>query len=928
VLTSLVLRLVAVGFSLSLVFAAGCGGGGGGSDAGSGGDAAAFNATFSVASANVSGVEGSAQPLHLTATINNASGSDLYLVVDYDTAVVLDVQGKVSGNSLDLTVTLRGDATVGTHASELVLHACLDEACTKEPAGSPVRLPLQYVVKPNIQVPATLALSRTGSETAPTRALTVVVPAEAGTLVMSVANSRPDAVAVTFDGNQLSVQTRQVAAGSYPAKVTLSSLSDPRYTRTIDIQYTVLAPAGGEHALSVADPARTIVVEQGRGSVQRLVVMRPTWSSDFDPPTIDDPNHIMTLVDLGNDQYDARLDSTGLAVGLSPSATIVFSAGPTGGRSVVRLTLSVTAAFYPDAAPTRLLTVTSTLADLDWTSRVLTFDGVAANWSAVSQSPWVHLQRANGRTGVDALQFTVDPAALSSTDPLIFPVQLSIDRPGIAPWTNVFSLTDNIPKLQHASPTTLVASSGRIYVNGLLTSDGGGLLFFNRLKVTGATLVGAHLVADTRMVGDVVVLAVDLTDLTPGATATISVDNPIVPTQVQVRGQAPLRAAAAYQALSFAPYRPAQFAPGSKVLYFSAPGKAFRWAFDGSGWALTQSSVAGLIDVAPAPDEATLYASDPTHTIALDPVTLIPRSIGLLQDPQLSANVFDTNAAPGARALAFSADGRAIGSLSSSGNAGSHVAGWICDKLDLSNRIETAPQPCDPGTRPSSVLDTPTGFGLLRSANGHFIAALGSKGERGIYQPETRAWVMAPNVASGLSLIAANDAGTRLVRSDGMLLGLNDVQLGSLGSAVPFTHVASGYGISSGGRFGFVYGYRLAGSGSAQTASDPTLWVIDMNLAGSAGVGAAPLIATIALPQAVGCTGALASGETCQHTASISIAPGDGTAFILGPRGVVAVPLPTAVTSAVATSAVLPGVRPNSSRPTRWTPAASSSLLR
>jgi hypothetical protein len=63
-------------------------------------------------------------------------------------------------------------------------------------------------------------------------------------------------------------------------------------------------------------------------------------------------------------------------------------------------------------------------------------------------------------------------------------------------------------------------------------------------------------------------------------------------------------------------------------------------------------------------------------------------------------------------------------------------------------------------------------------------------------------------------------------------------------------------------------------------------------------VSASPIVSALPLPSAVGCTAAFASGETCQHVASVSVAPGDGTAFVVGPRGVAAVGLPTSVTSA------------------------------
>jgi hypothetical protein len=69
----------------------------------------------------------------------------------------------------------------------------------------------------------------------------------------------------------------------------------------------------------------------------------------------------------------------------------------------------------------------------------------------------------------------------------------------------------------------------------------------------------------------------------------------------------------------------------------------------------------------------------------------------------------------------------------------------------------------------------------------------------------------------------------------------------------------------------------------------------------------------------VGCTSTtLATGETCQHTASITLAPGSDSAFVLGPRGVAAVALPAGVAVMTAASAhpvASEQLRPMSDRP-------------
>ena len=882
-----------------LFVVAGCGGGGGGAD----GDTPRFDATFDHPSLSVTGVEGTPEAANIVATLSytgGAPGDKLYLEAEADQAVVLDIKGGTSGNVLSATITLRGDLAPGNYSTVFKLHACVDQACTTEVAGSPVSLPIVYKLVPNLQVQQDLALSRSGDEAAPGVTLPVTIPAEAGTVTMQAQNGRPDAIGLSFDGSAVQVQTSQVPAGSYSAKVTLQSTSDVRYSRTIDIAYTVAPPPGGERPLAVADGPRYLYLQQGTKSVQHVLVQRPTWTSAWDAPRIvGDANHILSLVDLGDGTYDATFDAAGLAPG-QYEAAIVFSAGSTGGTAFVTFSVSVSSSFYFGGDMSRTLNATSTAADLAWTGSVLTFDGVPARWTATSPSPLLHVVRSSGTTGVDALELAIDPAALHLIDwGLALPLEVGIDRPGVLPIAFQFSLYNNIPALGRISPATLVGSAGRVYIEGALRVFEANPMQGGHLHVSGATLDNAQLIADTRYLGELNVLAIDLSGATPGQPVTISVDSPLLPTQLQVQVLAPARSTAAYQALAFGSYRAPQFAPGLDALYFAGNETVHRWAHGSSGWTMTQTALPGLIDAAPSPDAATLYAIDAARVIALDPVTLAQRSTGLLFSDFGEQPAFDAQAAAGLRAFAFSADGRAVGSVKSLASPSSRGVDIICagegGRLPLP--LTGGPTLCDPGGR-FGASDDSTGAALIRSANGHVVVAVLPGGARRIYRASDRFWVDAPKLPQGLQLAAVSDTGKRFVRSDGMLLDGNDNQLGNLASVVPFTHVGGGFGLSSGGRFGVIYGYRINGTGDAQRATDATIWVVDLNDVASAGVSSAPVVATIAMPDAVGCTGVLTTGEACQHTASILIAPGDGTAFVLGPRGVASIPLPVSVTAA------------------------------
>ena len=889
-----------------------CGGGGGGGSASGvqGNVPGGFSAQFTPASLAATELEGLVpQGIAIQAQLNHSGLGDLAIFVSYDDSIVSDVSGFLDNGTLSGTVILRGDLPPGTYDTEIRISACLDEACAQEAQGSPARVPLRFVVKPNVQVQRQLQLGRTGAEAAPAASLPVTVPAEAGALTLQVSAGRPDAMAISFDGSQLRVQTAQLPAGIYTATATLQSASDPRYARSVDIRYTVNPPAGGEVALSISPTDNNVFLPQAGRETRQLLVTRPSWTDAWDGPSLFDDQHLLALTDRGAGRYDLTFDAANLPTG-SYSPTVCFSAGPTGGTACQSFTVSVGAAFYLDTRGPDF-DAASTAADLQWTHTIVTADGVTNRWTAVSKSPYLRVLQGSGRTGIDPLQVALDPAALQlPVTGYSLPIEVSIDRAGTLPDTFFLEASNGIPTLQRRSPAVLVGTAGRVYLEGT-GIDSVGSVLPAWLQVSGAAVGRVQVLSDTRFLGSVSVLALDLSGAVPGQPVTVRVNSALKPTQVQFAVQSPLRAPPAFQALPFGAYRPLQYAPGLDAAFFSSDGVAYRWRRTGATWTLAQSAQPGLIDVALGGDEQNLFAIDAGQIVALDPLTFARRSAGAFTDDFQRASGFDSAAPPGMRALAFAADGRSMASLIAefAGTTG-RGAGLVCSWAPFGDTtlplLTSAPTSCDPGQRLRDI-GSATGSGMARSANGGAVVAVDADGVISIYDTALRQWASGGfsvlRLAAGQTAAAVNDAGTRILAGDGALYDPFGLRFGSLASVVPSTHLASGYGLTSDGRYGLVYGVRLTGAGTAQRAADATLWVVDLtNVAPPSGVATAPVVATIALPSAVGCTAAPVAGETCLHTASVTVAPGDGTAFVLGPRGVLAVPLP----AAVATAALVP----------------------
>jgi hypothetical protein len=889
-----------LGAGALLAVLAACGGGGGGSSGEATASAAAgpgtFTASFTPAAIDVSTVEGNSANTPFSAALSYTGNTGLYLVAEGDDAVLLAIEGQVNGSTLQATLRLRGDLAAGAHPSTLRLHACIDTDCKTEVAGSPVSLPIRYEVKPNLQVQQQVRLHRAGSEPAPSVTLPVTVPADAGTVTMR-SSGPTDVFEASFDGSAVRIGTRQVKAGDYTLTLTLQGSADARYVRTVEVRYTVDPPAGGERTFSAEPSGLSLFMQQGTSQTRRITVVRPSWTDSWDAPQLAGPDGMLALRDLGGDQYELTIDTRSLAIG-HYSGSVRFSAGVTGGTQFMTLDLTVVAAFYPAATPNLVLNASSTPADLNFSTAIVTADGVRARWSAVSNAPWVRVLRASGQTGVDALELQIDPPGVGALEQVVSTsVDLSIDRPGVAPLSMPVAVGNNLPNLQRG-PAVLVGDKGRLYIEGVV-GNGAGVLKAGVLQVDGARLRSAQLLADPRMVGDFSVLAVDVDGAVAGQPITVRAQSPLATSTVSVAVEAPTRVPQAYLALPYGAYRPPQYAPGRDALYFAGPETVYRWAHSASAWGLTQASVPGVGDIAVRPDEQRVYAVGGTAIRGLDPQSLAVLETGAFAKDYASvAGGFDALAPTALRGLVYAADQRAIASIvwGDSGMRTRRGAYWIgsVSTNRLLAELTASPGQLDPGSGYAPGEPVQLGAGLIASANAQTVVATYPSGYLSVYQPVRRVWVAGPTVPAGVTIAAVSDSGERMVRSDGVLLGAG-VEIGSLASVVPFTHLAGGFGLTQDGRYGLVYGYRIATETGGERAREATLWVVDVSRAPTTPIGASTLVAALPLADAVGCTGALTTGESCRHRASVTAAPGGGSAFVLGPRGVIAVPMPAGV---------------------------------
>lgn len=878
--------------ALCAFFLGGCGGGGGG------GGQTPLAITFLPESVNLTGVV--RNPLEATAlaTIRYTPGTLLYLAVEAQGGLIADVKGEPSGaDGIALAITFNA-LPEGVHTDELRLHACLDEACTRE-AGPPGRLPIRVQMLPNLSGPARIELQRSGREPAPRVSVPLTIPASAGEVELSVESAHPSRFVATLSGSTLDVQTRQEQAGRYEGMLRLSSRSDPQYFLAIPIDYTVLAPPGGEQPMTVSPSVIEVQLNQGEVQTRRIKVTRATWTDALDPPVITS-DALATVRAVGNDEYELTFDARNVSPG-SWYSHVVFSAGPTGNAAVAALRVQVDSPLRLNSPLQWLLDASSTAADLRLSTPVLTPDGAAVRWFAGSRTDWMRVLTSSGITGVDALQLEIDASALPRL-PFVqtATLELRLDRAGTQPMLVEIPLANYIPRIDAASRSVLGGTRGRIYLQGLVPALYGDLTSSARLRVEGARLVQASLAADPRFVGTLAALQVDVDQAVPGTDITLRIDSPLMPTRAVVRVEPVTKVPVGYAALPLDSYRPASHAPGRRTVLFAGRDRVHAWRHDATGWTLSGATLPGLIDIAPEPNEARWVAlSGPGTVVALDPVSLTELGRSSLARYSAADSAFDALAPAGTHALAFAADLRAFGSKKSVDPSFERFGiAWLAgfdQPLDL---LDT-PGWSDPGTSLWSTAHS----GIVRSADGQALGYELGVGRWMVYQASARA----PQELQGLQhtapLAAISDDARTLVWTDGLARLAMGTQV-DLSRQLPATHTAGGYALSPTGNIALIYGYRQDVEAGVPRARDARLWLVSLT-------DIAPgirVIGDVPLPDAVGCTsGAPAPGEACEHRAMITLSADGGSAFVLGPRGIAAVPLPDSVSTANAPRAAAAG---------------------
>ncbi|GAA0746133.1 hypothetical protein GCM10009107_13290 [Ideonella azotifigens] len=876
----------------------GCGGGGGGSNPASSPDK--FSVTFAQPAVSTTLIAGRSDSVLVQATMSYQGTEPVYLRLGESQGLVKDGSMDVSGDLLSATLLLGDAIAPGQYDSTLDLYACWDEDCKQQLAGSPFHLPLHVEVKPNLQIATAQPMRRTGRDPAPSQSLPLSLVPEAGELALRQSGAY-GAFELSLHDGLLDVRTLQMPAGSYQMHAEVYGTSDDRYSASVDLSYVVEAPAGGELPLRLAPEFLNVTIKAQTQPVYRFKLQRPTWTDLVGPLQVSGDAHITNLHLVSEDEYEFTVDGTQLEAGFTYYATIAADAGPLGGQDQLEISVQVSPALLlenPEFGGLRINAQTQP-ANLRLQSQIATPEGSSVGWHVSSDQPWLKVLRADGITGVDPLQVEVDPSKFPATGWQVEAgLSVQLDQAGVSAVRVPVTVQNFLPRFDQASPGVLTGSSARVYLDGMVLSDSG-VLGAGVLSVQGATLSNAQRLSDTRFAGDVSVIALDIDGVVAGRDVVIQATSPLGVTQRVLKAVAPPQVPSGHLALPFGSYRPASYLPGLTALTFTGGGALWRWPHDTAWRSAKKQALAQLLDAVPSPDEAAIYAVGAHAVTALDPATL-----AVLRQSSLSTewghDVFDSATVPGSSGLAYAADGRALTAASDDTWPTRHGVSWLagCPSNDF-GRTDLASHSClgDPGSDYlGNVGESSSGASIARSAQGGSLALSYPNGRITLYKGLDKARLEAGSLAAGRRVVAVADQVGWTISDDGVIRMAPWSNAGSgfaLAALLPSMHVAGGYGISGNGQAALIYSYRVADTADGARATEPTLSVV--------AIGTQTVVSRLALPAAVGCTAALAAGESCQHGASITVAPGDRSVFVVGPRGVVAMSLPDEVMNSLAT---------------------------
>jgi hypothetical protein len=408
----------ALGASILLLLCAlaltscGGGGGGGGSSGGSGSNGS-LQFTANVSSVTFNYVQDDVPaPQIVTITATGQYTGTLYVAAEVSgTGIASTIPLTVTGTTAEAQISVASGLTPGSYTGQIQLLACADSNCAQQIGNSPLNITYTITVHPALEVsPSSVPVTAT-SGAQPTQLVTVQLPDGQTTFSTVVGTSDPWLTVTASTTTSFTISFGSLPAGVYYGAIQVSSGSS---SLTLNVTYTVTAPAGGSQTLVANPSSLTLGTVEGANTSSLLGITPPSWNPQFTAtveypggaasgwltltPTSGGEQVTATAAALTAGSYTANIRLHGTL----PSADVLVPVALTVGLGLVR----------PADVPVTVGTET-TAAALQGSVPVNVVSGPPTGWSATSNAPWLILTKSSGQTG-DSLNYTIDPSQLGA----------------------------------------------------------------------------------------------------------------------------------------------------------------------------------------------------------------------------------------------------------------------------------------------------------------------------------------------------------------------------------------------------------------------------------------------------------------------------------------------------------------------------------
>jgi hypothetical protein len=458
-------RRVAWVLALTVGLLSACGGGGGGGSSGP-----SFSVSYNRNAVSFDSFEGTiGTPQVIIGTGTGDPGGTVYAGVLIEGAGIAPsgVQLTFSGSTVTIVVAPRTDLPPGTYSGRLILQACADPQCTRHFSGSPYAVSYSSVVRTKLRLtPSSVALSAPAGESRRTRI--AVTPTDgAATFSASVTGGSDWLRIENRDSTGFDVVTAPLPGGIYNGSVSVTSGA---FTQNLSVPFSVTPAAGGDRDIDLGSSTSRVINVAATGAAQQTFsVTPPTWSNEIATSiSYTTGSGWLSVVRGAGNTWTLNANALTLPPG-SYAAIVTFAAAWPSAPRQMNVTLVVGSGLVVSSRHSLTVNAETKAEQLAGSIPVAVAGGLPFNWTASTASPWLQIATATGSSSMP-INWTISQSALANLANFAdhtATINVTTSLPNVPVGQVQVTLTRQLAELHQATPYLLVqGKSERLIVRG------------------------------------------------------------------------------------------------------------------------------------------------------------------------------------------------------------------------------------------------------------------------------------------------------------------------------------------------------------------------------------------------------------------------------------------------------------------------------